>query len=77
MAVVTTFRCDNCGVLKKEVNHWFMLSITNGTDSVTVYKWDKDADSLDAHVCGVDCAVRLVARWMTTGKLLEGGNASS
>lgn len=63
MAKIETYKCDVCGVLKGETNHWFKISM--GTAYAIVAKFDvaETGESL-SHVCGQSCAQHKLNEFM-------------
>ena len=74
MSEVTTYRCDVCGKLKQEANHW-MRAVLIVLESYrmpvfTITGWDgvfpDGANQL--HLCGMECAQKAMAKAMQEGK---------
>jgi hypothetical protein len=71
MSELRTWKCDGCGALKKDVNHWWMLQrFIEGAINVLVLPWDEKAAAESAasqhtkHACGRECAHKLLDQWM-------------
>ena len=70
MAEVSTFRCDECGKLKEEANHWFRAAEIAGPcfmlmtwgDSEELISPDEIEKTL--HLCGMGCALKAMAKAM-------------
>jgi hypothetical protein len=63
MAITQSVTCDVCGKQKGEVNHWYLSSVDGGT--LHLDKWDDDsAAAAGNHLCGQDCVVKAVNKWM-------------
>ena len=65
MAIVEQVTCDVCGKLKNTVNHWWILSSNSG--AITIWPWGKGLganDSNKTHLCGQECVIQAVNRWM-------------
>jgi hypothetical protein len=66
MAKVDTYRCDVCEVQKRETNHWFVVS-TEAPGYFAVRTWENAGSMVKSpsasHVCGLECATKLLARW--------------
>ena len=65
-----TFKCDVCGkVREKDSNRWWL--IIQQKDWLRIEKFSTEAVSLDilAHICGEDCTLQMVQRWLATGSL--------
>jgi len=66
MAVVNTFRCDICGTVKQESNHWFRAFRVPGP-RWTLVPWElhkRDEAAEEQHLCGIPCASKAMARVM-------------
>jgi hypothetical protein len=61
MADVNTKSCDQCGKLKGENNHWWLIDANIAKKSMFVYPFDKtrkySADQRYIHLvaCGLEC----------------------
>ncbi len=67
MAKVESYRCDICGTLKKEANHWFVaVRVPYGAH---IYVWDAPCAGHDheniAHLCGSECATKFMMRCLS------------
>lgn len=67
---IQPYKCDSCGKLKGETNHWWLLRM--GTESVHLYVWattvgevTPDAGNWVKHICSQACAIHVVAKWMS------------
>lgn len=68
MADVNTQSCDECGILRKEANHWFRALVQGGM--FTIAPWSnqlffgtaKFAESKVLHLCSESCAVKAMCR---------------
>lgn len=65
MAHFFGYRCDECGKLKGEVNHWWMSSI--GTMSFYLQRWVDDHATNYTHFCSQECATKALAKFMQEG----------
>lgn len=72
--------CDECGVEKKETNHWYLVLDDFGKDKnlsllgcpgIAIVPWnDGLAKSLGLkHICGQNCATAIFSRWLSYGQL--------
>ena len=65
------YRCNHCGKLReKDTNHWWLLRISPGhAAAITLARWDPALarDSSARHICGIECALAQLERWMQTG----------
>ena len=66
---VNTYKCDVCGALKKEANHWFMAATgMTGDARFIVVPWGSSLPgSADdhSHLCGMGCVVKAMQSEMT------------
>ena len=72
MSRQTSITCDQCGVQKKESNHWWSIEIMNGEFrslqirafilSVKTVLTEHPERHLD--ICSEECAHRLLGKWM-------------
>lgn len=67
MATVEIIQCDECGAVKKEVNHWFKAFAASTNASLMFFQWLQNSPGID--LCGQECATKVLQRWMATGKL--------
>jgi hypothetical protein len=71
--------CDVCPAVKGEVNHWFRYRrwvepTRDGKEinSITFMPWDDPlAKTAEGHVCGQDCAAKMLIRHLD-GKTSDG-----
>ena len=66
MSDFTTKKCDGCGRLKQEANHWFVAVLGGPTFAVYPYSdgvriRQRSGEVKD--VCGEDCAHKLLSIW--------------
>ena len=74
---IDSWKCDGCGVQKKDANHWFKgyQLVEKG---IVIAPWDTgeafiagggtlslDIDRADAHLCGASC----VTEWLSKNLL--------
>ena len=64
----TVYKCDVCGVERKEANHWFLFGYKHG--DLTIGDWDfEEAEHLGIkHVCGQEHLNVLISRWIEEGQ---------
>lgn len=58
-------KCDNCGTLKKQTNHWYMLWTTATDFKLT--RWNDQIDPFEKepfHLCGRQCVNEAIERWI-------------
>lgn len=65
----TVYKCDVCGVERKEANHWFLLWIDGHgiiADGFLIKTWNKNEANRDdvRHVCGQEHLNVLISRWI-------------
>ena len=63
MASLQEFRCEVCGIVTSNANHWFVIQC--GDSELTVLKWnDETANAAGArHFCGEGHAQVYISRW--------------
>jgi hypothetical protein len=73
MAEVSTFRCDECGKLKEQANHWYRAMQPDGKRRFVIVAFEdcnfsafqelaEDQDVRD--FCGMGCAVKAMTKAM-------------
>jgi hypothetical protein len=67
VAEVSTFSCDICGKLKRDVNKWFRAHTQ--TDYFQIEKWESKQPLIEdelpiLHLCGMECATKAMAKAM-------------
>ena len=64
---VNTYKCDVCGALKKEANHWFMAGTGMiGDARFIVVPWGGSLPGgATLHLCGIGCATKAMQSKMT------------
>ncbi len=74
MAEVTTYKCDVCGNLKREANHWMKAAIRHGERlQFTVIPWAPTIQIIAASsetvtfldLCGMECSVKAMTAALT------------
>ena len=60
MAVSEKIVCDVCEIERGPSNHWIMATATSG--EVKFQPWDVAGYHGRGHICGTECASKLVAR---------------
>ncbi len=79
MSVIpASVKCDGCGHNRQEdSNHWrsFTLFVPSGrcgeSSIARLTIIDHLDDGYETHSCGETCTLKLVSRWLATGKLDE------
>jgi hypothetical protein len=70
MPIVTQIVCDGCQSVKKDTNHWYMLSIDQQTATMSPLRNPSegqpgpDRGVYRQFFCGRYCAVEAITRWM-------------
>jgi len=64
---IQTVRCagPNCEAVRKEVNHWFVVSTINGRFIAEPFESWGDLDAHDHPVCGQACAQKLFEQYLS------------
>lgn len=72
MSKETAIKCDVCGKKKEDANHWWSLHVNyeKGSASLEIGKLDSQ-NITSADVCGHQCAVQCLARFLDHGTLGE------
>jgi hypothetical protein len=79
MSIIRTYRCDICGLQKRESNNWFLIDPRRTGSSaragVTVLPFDCSSrdDAEIVHCCGIECLMKGVGRW-ASGASISGGS---
>jgi hypothetical protein len=61
----TTFKCDECGALKKQTNHWWVVKPRAGVDGdLIISPMTPNLPDETVTVCGRECAQKAIERWM-------------
>jgi len=65
-----TYKCDQCGELKKESNHWYEIFEHPGASppylSLFPYRLEggcERGEHLD--FCGIECVQKYISKWMS------------
>src|SRR5262249_12288070 len=68
MSKVTGFRCDSCGALKGETNHWWIIEPPiSQVWSLSIEPWEDTAAHKAGfeHYCGAACVQKRVALFLS------------
>ena len=69
---VETYKCDGCGALKREVNHWWKLRVVGETYKVlTIFPASADqlpCDDDAADFCGTACLLKKISELLGSGR---------
>lgn len=73
MKRASPYTCDGCGIDKQPSNNWWLIRCHNDCAApfLELLHWDDDeADAMVGvlHICGRDCAVKAISKWMGGGK---------
>lgn len=67
MAEIRQYKCDGCGTLKGETNHWYKVRIK---EAFHIYRWNfggegsEDLSAQMLHLCGSACVTKAVSEFM-------------
>ena len=56
-------KCDNCGQIKGEANHWFVVAQVDSFISFAPVEYGDEENS--KHLCGQKCAIEVLSRHLT------------
>jgi len=63
VAEITQYKCDGCGAIKGEANHWWLASNLSG--SLAIAPWDGGwAVDRAQHYCGAACVHKALDAFM-------------
>ena len=68
---VDTYRCDVCGTIKGENNHWFRID--TGVSGLELNAWGvmpPSATTVD--LCSDQCVIKIVQKWLTSQAISSG-----
>jgi hypothetical protein len=69
------FKCDVCGVERKEANHWFVFWFDKIKNTVEIAAWGENANYQGfQHVCGQEHLNVLVSRWIEDNRPVKENN---
>lgn len=64
---VDSYKCDGCGNLKGDLNHWFR--VVNEGRALEVYPWSAGYDNKEErHYCSDACITKAVQQWLSAQK---------
>jgi len=66
----TGFKCNVCGIEKKETNHWFVITVSSSHGPMLIIEtWCTEAldrtNSDVRHICGEACVNKTVSEWLS------------
>jgi hypothetical protein len=70
MPIITQIICDGCGAVKRDVNHWYALSLTeqgptiHSLASALDFEWPATNAANVKYFCGRRCTMAAVGSWM-------------
>ena len=64
---IHVYQCDECGVQKKESNHW-VLAFVNTERALNFWPWSDDVPDA-IHLCGEGCAAKVLSKQVASWKL--------
>ena len=58
------FTCDGCKAVKKETNHWWIVSVS--TEVLSLMPWNEDVAAQEGiyHLCGGECVSKFLSARM-------------
>jgi hypothetical protein len=60
---VHTYKCDMCGTVKGENNHWFRVCTAQG---IKLEAWSvMPASETTLDLCSDSCVIKIVQKWLT------------
>lgn len=64
-------QCSQCGVFKREVNHWYFAWLERGQMRFCVMPWEADPELAHEQtvnkLCGLQCLTITMAKWVGRG----------
>jgi hypothetical protein len=61
---VDTFKCDVCGQIKGDTNHWFRIDTGGG--GLELHGWNAvQATPSTVDLCSDQCVIKTVQQWLT------------
>lgn len=63
---VDSYKCDECGTPKGEINHWFKF--TAQSDQFGVTDWTGSDYTSTLHLCSDACVIKTVQKWLSAHK---------
>jgi hypothetical protein len=68
---VDTYKCDVCGTIKGENNHWFRID--TGVSGLELNAWGvMPLSSTSADLCSDQCVIKVVQKWLTKQAISSG-----
>lgn len=74
---IDTYKCDECGTQKGEINHWFRLrpspTWADKGPWVSILGWTTDYQDKDMHLCSDACVIKSVQKWLSAQQASKEG----
>ena len=68
---VDTYKCDVCGTIKGENNHWFRID--TGVSGLELNAWGVMPPSeTTVDLCSDQCVIKVVQKWLTNQAVASG-----
>lgn len=64
MRVHSPYKCDYCGKIKLETNHWWLRETDIEMFALMTWRADRADDDCIEHICGHECATKALAKYM-------------
>jgi hypothetical protein len=73
--IVHTYRCDICGLQKRESNNWFAIYACGAPPKFEAAPFSGSNEKIPGilHCCGIECLMKGVGRW-ASGASISGGS---
>ena len=74
MAELTSYRCDECGRMKGESNHWYIAEHRPGIRTFIVAEWGCHnivGEFKMLHLCGLPCAMKSLQKAMESHECMH------
>ena len=63
MSYLRICKCDNCGQIKGETNHWFV--VVRGDNCISFAPVEYGDEENSKHLCSQACAIEILSRHLT------------
>jgi len=67
---VDTYKCDQCGQMKGELNHWFLFG--SHDTQCRVVRWGFADREDELHLCSDACVIKQVQGWLSKQQVAAG-----
>jgi hypothetical protein len=61
---IDSYKCDGCGKMKGETNHWWLIEFESGIFTVFCWLANVAQHARAKHICSQACAIRVISEWM-------------